>query len=156
VSRCPCPWPIAELLPHAPPMIFLDEALAFDDTSLVAAVTIRADHPCFADGGVPAHVGIELMAQACGAWAGASGKAAGETIRPGMLLGTRRYEASVDCFAKGDRLTVTVVLNFRDSELGVFDCVIERCTETLAKAQLTVYQPQDAQRFMATMSSDYG
>jgi predicted hotdog family 3-hydroxylacyl-ACP dehydratase len=153
VSRRPCPWNLAELLPHAPPMILLDEALSFDESSLVAAVTIRPDQPFFAGDGVPSHVGIEFMAQACGAWAGATGREQGETVRPGMLLGTRRYEATVDSFNRGDRLIVTIVLNFRDSELGVFDCTIERGAETLAKAQLTVYQPADVQGVMAEMGS---
>jgi predicted hotdog family 3-hydroxylacyl-ACP dehydratase len=156
VSRRPCPWTLAELLPHAPPMILLDEVVSFDETSLVARVTIRPDQPFVADGRVPAHIGIELMAQACGAWAGATGRETGQPVRPGMLLGTRRYEATVDSFGLGDILTVTIALNFRDSELGVFDCTVERHAEVLAKAQLTVYQPADVQRFLADMGSDHG
>ena len=154
--RRPSPWPLAELVPHAPPMILLDEVIDYDDASLRASLTIRPDHPFFAEGGVPAHVGIEFMAQACGAWSGAVGRQNGEKVRLGMLLGTRRYEAMVERFAAGSRLIVSVILAFRDGELGVFDCAIESDGETLAKAQLTVYQPRDAEQFLAHMGSAHG
>jgi len=155
VSRHPSPWPLSELVPHAPPLVLVDEIVEYDDTSLVAVVGIGADHIFFAEGGVPAHVGIEFMAQACAAWSGAMGKQRGEPVRPGMLLGTRGYEATIERFSEGDRLIVTVALNFRDEELGVFDCVIERGGETVASAQLTVYQPSDAAAFMARVGNGH-
>jgi len=137
-------WPIAELLPHARPMLLLDEALSYDAEGAVAAVTIRPDHPFAGPDGVPAHVGIEFMAQTCGVWAGAEARREGGAVRLGFLLGTRRYRAARPFFRFGERLEITARLVFRDQGMGVFDCRIGGAGgEMLAEAQLSVYQPED-------------
>ena len=133
--------PIEQLLPHGPSMVLLDEVLSVGDDALSAAVVIRRSAPFFEPGGVPCHIGIEYMAQACGAFAGAEARAAGEAVRIGYLLGTRRFTSVVDRFAEGDRLIVTAALSYRDEAMGVFDCRIERLGEKIATAQLTVFQP---------------
>ncbi len=140
-----CPWPIEHLLPHRPPMLLLDEAVAYDATMFSAAVRITPLHQFFsaADRGVPAHVGLELMAQACGGFAGAEALAAGVPVKVGFLLGTRDYQATRAWFADGERLLVTATLAFRDAEMGVFDCRIESAGDTVATARLNVYQPAD-------------
>jgi predicted hotdog family 3-hydroxylacyl-ACP dehydratase len=139
-----CPWPIEDLLPHARPMLLLDEALACDASGARAAVTIRPDSPFIRPEGVPAHVGIEFMAQTCGVWAGGEAKRQGGKARVGYLLGTRRYQAERPFFRTGERLTVTAALVFLDAGMGVFDCRIEGGDgQVLAQAQLSVYQPDD-------------
>lgn len=144
-----CCDPVAALLPHEPPMILLDEVLRCDETSLVAAATITRASLFLEPEGVPAYVGIEYMAQACGAYAGAIARAEGEPVRIGFLLGTRRYETAAPWFRVGDRLTVSVSVIYRDSEMGAFDCRIERGGELLAAAQLNLYQPKDAHHVLA-------
>jgi predicted hotdog family 3-hydroxylacyl-ACP dehydratase len=139
---------MTSLLPHRPPMVLLDEAVGYDDTSAVAAVTLRPDHPFAGADGVPAHVGIELMAQACGVFVGAHALARGEPVRLGVLLGSRDYRAAVDRFGIGERLEVQARLVFRDAEMGVFDCSIGRGGSEgggppLARARLNVYEPQN-------------
>ena len=60
-----------ELLPHAPPMVLLDRVLEWDDESILAELTIGPSTPFLDVGrGVPAHVGLEWMAQTCGLFAG--------------------------------------------------------------------------------------
>jgi predicted hotdog family 3-hydroxylacyl-ACP dehydratase len=57
------------VVPHTGTMVLLDQIEYWDETGLQASVTIRADAP-FADvSGVPAWVGIELMAQTIAATA---------------------------------------------------------------------------------------
>lgn len=136
------PLPIARLLPHAAPMLLLDEALSYDAEHARAAVVIRPDHPFAEPPGVPAHVGIELMAQACGVWAGGEAQRSDAPVRLGYLLGTRRYRAERPFFLIGERLEVTARLTFRDGGMGVFDCRIEDAGgSTAAEAQLSVFQP---------------
>ena len=147
----PCPWPIEALLPHAPPMILLDEVMGVDSESVAAVVTIRPDHPFIAVEGVPVQVGIELMAQVCGAYAGANALAAGEAVKLGFLLGTRRFQAYDDWLRRGDRLEVRAKLSFRDEEMGVFDCRIERRGDLVAEAQLSVFQPKDPDAIVAKL-----
>lgn len=140
-----CPYAMVDLLPHEPPMVLLDRVLEWDSGWLHAVVDIRADSRFHEPGrGVPAHVGIEYMAQACGAYAGLEAKAAGQPVRLGFLLGTRRYVSSTPWFRPGDRLIVKVAEVLREGVMGVFDCRIERDGDEIATARLNVYQPEDA------------
>lgn len=156
MSLRPCPWPISDLLLHRPPMLLLDEALGYDDDEAVTRAVIRPDH-LFADArGVPAHVGIELMAQSCAVFVGAHARASGAGVRLGFLLGTRRYEADEDGFRIGDDLRITARVLFRDAEMGMFDCRIERDGRRIAAAQLTVFQPHDVQTVLTKMTGSHG
>ena len=63
------------------------------------APTSAPDNPYFVPGlGVPVWVGIELMAQAIAAHAGLGARREQKPPRAGMLLGTRRFEASAAYF----------------------------------------------------------
>ena len=138
-------YAITELLPHQPPMILLDDLISYDENEAVALVTItEASLFCSGDG-VPAHVGLEYMAQTCGAHAGAIARERGEAVKIGLLLGTRQYRANIPNFRLGDRLTIRVRVLYTDEQMGAFDCRIERDGELAADAQLNVYQPNQAE-----------
>ena len=137
-------WPIAELLPHAGTAILLDAVVACTDTSLTATVTIGPDSPFHRDNGIPAYVGIEYMAQACGAYSGFQARRDGKEPRIGFILGTRRYAAKHAWFADGADLAVHVELVYRDDEIGMFDCTISDGNAVVAQARLTVAEPKDA------------
>jgi predicted hotdog family 3-hydroxylacyl-ACP dehydratase len=134
----------ADLLPHTGTALLLDEVIACSDTGLSAGVTISPESAFYRDEGVPAHVGLEYMAQTCGAFSGAKARRAGEKPRVGFILGTRHYLATRAWFADGERLVVSSDLVWRDDEVGVFDCVIRSGGEVVAKAQLIVSEPKDA------------
>lgn len=143
----PCPYPVETLVPHAHPMILIDDILGYEQDCLMASVTIRPGVPFFVEGrGVAAHIAIEWMAQSCAALIGVQALDACRKVRLGFLLGTRNFSAAIPWFRTGERLIVTVSLVFHDTQMGVFDCVVARDLEqaTLAKAQLTTYQPEDA------------
>jgi predicted hotdog family 3-hydroxylacyl-ACP dehydratase len=144
------PWRVTDLLPHAGPAVLLDEVIACTDTGLSACVTIGSDSAFYQHNGVPAHVGIEYMAQACGAFSGARAIRAGEAPRVGFILGTRRYLATRAWFADGERLMVTVDLIYRDEEVGVFDCLISTADgDEVAKAQLIVAEPKNVAELLS-------
>lgn len=133
---------VLDLLPHGPELMLLDRVTAKDADGIMVAVSIGADSPFLVPGhGVPAHVGLEYMAQACGAFAGLEAHAHGEPVRVGYLLGTRRYQASACWFAEGETLDVVAQLVLPAAPMAVFDCRIEARGVPLATAQLTVYQP---------------
>ncbi len=140
----PCPWPIAELVPHRPPMLLLDQVRGHDATTLVASVTIGAASAFLQAEGVPAHVGLEYMAQGCAAFAGITARAAGGTPRLGFLLGARRFEMHRPWFLPGEELLVTVTLTYRDEAMGSFTGRIEIAGNLAAEADLTVYEPPEA------------
>jgi len=135
-----CPYPATDLLPHKPPMVLIDAVRGWEPGRLEATVVVRPGIAFFEPAqGVPAHVGMEYMAQACGAYAGLQAMAAGEPVRVGLLLGTRRYLAHVGWFEPGQELGVKIAELFRDGSIGMFDCRIEHEGWTLATAQLSVY-----------------
>lgn len=150
----PCPYPVSAIVPHAAPMILLDEVLDYDDTTMRAAVTIR-ETTLFRDaGGVPAYAGLEYMAQTCAAHVGALARDAGAPVRVGFLLGTRQYKIHVPRFQLSERLIVTVRLIYRDDEMGSFDCRIDIGEREAGEARLNVYQPRNEQNLQAMMSHD--
>jgi predicted hotdog family 3-hydroxylacyl-ACP dehydratase len=133
--------PIGELIPHGPPMLLLDRIVAFTpEESVTCEVRIREDATFVEDGGVPAVVGIEYMAQSVAAFAGLTARADGKGVRIGLLLGCRELTLATDSFAIGDTLTVSVRRTWGESDLGSFFCKVQRGDETLATGTLTVYQ----------------
>jgi predicted hotdog family 3-hydroxylacyl-ACP dehydratase len=138
-----CRYPIEALLAHRPPMLLLDKVVGYDDTSLLASVTITESSLLLGPHGVPGHVAIEYMAQACGAFAGAIALDGGTAVKIGFLLGTRMCKVSVPWFRIGDRLLISASLVFRDEQMAVFDCKIEIDGKLAAEAQLKVYQPDN-------------
>lgn len=142
-----------DLLPHAPPMVLLDEVLDWNETAVAACLTVRAETPFLEPGrGVPAHIGIEWMAQTCGLFAGLEAKATGEPVRLGYLLGTRRYRAVRSWFAEGERPVTSARLVFREAGMAVFDCRIAVGGVGVASAQLTLYQPGDGETVLPGQS----
>ena len=130
-------------VPHRGPLSLLETVEHCDDLSIVARVRVPSEGMFAADGGVPAWVGIEYMAQAIAAWSGARARQAGGSPRIGYLLGSRRYEAVVPAFAAGMVLQVFAQCELMgDNGLGMFDCRIEHEGRGLASGRLSVFEPQ--------------
>jgi len=138
-----CPYSIEELLIHRPPMLLIDNVVGYDEAGIVASVVIRESSLLVRPEGVPGHVAIEYMAQACGAYAGAMALDAGTPVKIGLLLGTRLCRLLVPWFRVGDQLLVSASIVFHDEQLAAFDCKTEIGGRLVADAQLKVYQPQD-------------
>ena len=132
--------PVSDLLPHDPPMVLLDRVMSFDEQNLVAEVDIGPESLFCTDAGVPGWVGIEYMAQAVAAHAGARARLEGDAPSIGYLLGTRSYKCSIVEFPVGATLKVHIHALFVEMALGAFSCRIDM-DETVAKATINVYQP---------------
>ncbi|WP_349019715.1 hotdog family protein [Methyloglobulus sp.] len=131
---------VASLIPHSGQLVLLDKVVEFNDEKLVAEMTVRGDGLFGNDKNVPAWAGIEYMAQAVGVYAGIKSKLAGEPIKLGYLLGTRRFSSNVASFVVGTELTINVKVIIQDDKLGAFDCQILGDGIEVS-ANLTVYQP---------------
>lgn len=131
--------------PHCAPMVLIDDILDCTADAVVARVLISDKTMFYRDGGVPAWVGIEYMAQTAAAWSGYNARMAQSASLDspiGYLLGTRDYSSSCDAYHDGDELFVhALCLLQSDDGLGSFDCRILRRDEVVATARLTVYQP---------------
>lgn len=131
---------VAALLPHSGAMVLLDKVIDYNDHSLSAELTVRDDGLLGDELSVSAWAGIEYMAQAIAAYIGIKAKLAGEPIKLGYLLGTRRYNSNVSAFAVGTTLGVQITIIIQDDKLGVFDCSISGDNIDIT-ASLNVYQP---------------
>ena len=149
-------WPdIRSLIPHGGVMVLLDRVVAVDEESLCAEVRIRPDSLFCAATGVGAWVGLEYMAQTIAAFAGYTAYMRGEAVKPGFLLGARRYECTRPMFSQGSRLKVYARRVLQDENgLGSFECRIEDGKEQVATATLTVFQPADAAVFIKGISNE--
>lgn len=147
-----CSYEPSQVLPHRGDMCLIDSIDEYGSDWIKAGVEV-AGRGLFGsgDGTVAAWLGIEYMAQTVAAYAGMEQLQAGKPIGVGMLIGARRYEASVATFAEGWRLSVMARLQWRDGDqLGVFECVLARDGEVLATADVKVYRPDDLEEFMRT------
>ena len=101
--------PVRELVPHAPPMLWLRRVVAHsaDATECEANaddVALLRDER----GRAPAYAALELAAQCVSAHARLAAPDGGPP-RVGLLLGTRRFEARVPHLLPGQRLRVRVM-----------------------------------------------
>lgn len=135
--------PIEHFVAHRGAMSLLSRLVAVDADHALAEVDVG---PCSAfarDDGVPAWVGIEYMAQAVAAWAGAQARAAGREPAVGYLLGSRRYSARQAVFVHGRTLRIGVRRELiADNGLGQFACDIrDPSGACIAEAMVSVYEP---------------
>jgi predicted hotdog family 3-hydroxylacyl-ACP dehydratase len=143
--------PIEALLPHAAPMVLLDRCLSISPERFEAEVTLAAESPFCVGHRVGAWVGIEYMAQAVAAFAGAEAIAAGLPVKVGFLLGSRHYESRVPYFYVGSHLRVAVKkVLAEENGLGALDCqiYIDGSLEAQVQATLTVFQVEDLGSFL--------
>jgi predicted hotdog family 3-hydroxylacyl-ACP dehydratase len=135
---------IENYIPHRGAMRLIDRLLELDADHAVAEVDVPFDGLFVRDGQVPAWIGIEYMAQTVSAWAGSRQRGRGGDPQPGLLLGSRRFEARCDGFASGTRLRIEARCELIGSNgLGLFDCRILQDDEELAVGRISVLDPPD-------------
>ncbi|WP_258808258.1 hotdog family protein [Pseudidiomarina sp. CB1] len=144
---------LTDLIKHQPPMRLIDRFIDGDNVETTAhcEVTITTDNLFYRDelGGLPAHVGVELMAQSIAAAAGYRNRGAGEDIKIGFLLGSRKYQCAIDRFALGETYSIHVAeIHAESSGLSVFQCEIKHQETVVANAKINVFQPPDEAAFI--------
>lgn len=130
--------PIAELLPHRPPMLLVDELVECVPGRARGRVHLRPDSPFMEAGRVRALVALEYMGQTAAACAGLRARQGGGAPAIGLLLGTRELTLAVDHFTAGDTLTVEAEQAAEDERISSFRCRVLRGEEVAAEAVLTV------------------
>ncbi|MFN2425175.1 MAG: hypothetical protein ABR587_01865 [Candidatus Binatia bacterium] len=134
--------PVTELLPHRGRAVLLERVLAHDRAATECSVD-TSNHTLFhdPDGGVPATVGLEYMAQTIAAHGGLRDRESGREARPGFFLGTRRLTFAVARFQPGQQLVVTARHLRGETGMLAFDCSIRAAgsAEPMVSGILTVY-----------------
>lgn len=137
---------LAELLPHRPPMILLDELVDvnIEARSIVVAFSAR-------ERWTGNWAAIEYMAQAAAALVGVFDRNRGEErpARPGFLLGTRHLALAKRRFEIGERYIVKAKCMFEDANVAAFECEItDGAGGIVAKATLNAFRPDDLAAFL--------
>lgn len=129
---------IEQLVPHRGPALLIDTVLAETPDTIRVAAHITPAHPYFVAGrGVPAWVGIELMAQALAAHGGLDAWRSRRAAGGGMLLGTRRYRAHAAYFPEDAHLEICAQREFSaDNGVAACICTITCQGKTLAEATI--------------------
>ena len=141
--------PIDEFIVHRPPMRLLDRIISVSENDAVAETIVRSDNPFFEPGrGLPAYVGLEMMAQAIALIDGAKRRNSGFPPNFGFLLGCRRYISTRARFGENEKLTVSASMVFGDGAMFAFDCRLDDQQGRVATASLNVYAPADPQAFL--------
>ena len=149
-------YPVANLVPHRPPMLLLDELLSHDSHSATCVVTLRENAPFMCRGRVPAIVAMEYLAQCVAAFAtlhpdpGAEAEPTTQEAlaslgspRIGYLVGIRGLNLAIDHFDLGDRLLVTVKHVWGSGQGAQFTGAVNRDGEAVVTGSLTVFVPPE-------------
>ncbi|HEX5656828.1 MAG TPA: hypothetical protein VFX59_06520 [Polyangiales bacterium] len=131
--------PIEQLLPHRPPMLWIDAVTWHHGDSIRCALQIR-DQVFVVNGEVDPVVSIEWMAQTVGALVGLYDHSQEQVPRPGYLIAVPEAEFMVDRFVVGDQLDLHARRTWGDSTLASFEARVERDGKVAARAQLSVYR----------------
>ena len=137
---------IAPLVPHSGEMILLDRITDFGSDFLVAESEIRPEHILIKHGKLATYAGIEIMAQGVAAWAGCMAQQAGEPVRLGYLLGTRKLHLHSQTIPIGTKLQIQIKMSIQDATgFGVFDCQLIDLADqrVILEGALNVFSPKE-------------
>lgn len=145
--------PIETFVPHRGAMCWLSHLVSADADNAVAEATVRPDMLFVENGALPAWAAIEYMAQTIAAWAGHKAWAAGQPVKLGFLLGSRRFEAHQPSIAVGSRLRIETHCELLgDNHLGMFSCRLWADGIELAQANVSVYEVPDERAFAQALT----
>lgn len=136
----------AGYLPHAAPMVLLENVAAVTDSSAHCQVRVTADSVLApfldAQGNLPGWFALELMAQTVGVWSGWHRAQHGQSsIALGMVLGARELICAAGAMPGGATLDIQVNLLMQDERFGSFECTISVDEESLATGRVNTFQP---------------
>jgi len=116
--------PVSELIPHAGPMVLLHSVIDHSRQRTRCRVVIGANSPYHDDGIVPPWIGLEYLAQAIAVHGGLHGRAAGDPIRLGLLVGCRCLTIATTNFTCGQVLEASVARLWGERDLFAFRCTL--------------------------------
>lgn len=139
--------PVRELIPHAGPMVFVDELIAGSRERTLCGLRVeRLSLFRDPDGSLPGWAGIEPMAQCIAAHGGLEARRRGGEPRVGFLLGCRRLELRATRLAPGVDYAVSARQVWGGEEgLVSFDCELfeRRGGGRLLAGRLNAYLPAE-------------
>jgi predicted hotdog family 3-hydroxylacyl-ACP dehydratase len=131
---------LPSLLPHRPPMLFIDEIISHEGAEIMCGITVGA----IPNEGMNIAFAIEYLGQASAILGGLTAADVGGEKKPGFLLSIKSFTALTTHFSPGQNLLARVRLLDRNSALSTFEGeLLARKTEVLlVQSSFTVYHPE--------------
>lgn len=135
--------PIENLVPHQPPMVWLDELVHWEPGHVRCRSTITPETAFVRDGTLSTIVLLEYMAQAVAVCLGYGALRNGEDIRVGMIVACRSFELPVDRVEVGAVLTVEARRLREVEAVSNFECSVSREDAPVATCMMTLYHASE-------------
>lgn len=134
--------PATEFVLHRDSMLLLDRLVETQEDFTICMWEVPESGPFVVpELGIPAYIGVEIMAQCIAVHAGARARVRGFGPPLGYFLGTRDFRSSVRYFGAGERCHVSCKELFRDANgMGSYDCSIMLQGRPVAEARLSVLE----------------
>lgn len=134
--------PIAELVPHGPPMCVLEEMIDWEPGKATCRMTVREGMPFVRGGRLAAVTTLEHIAQAVAACLGHEAYVGGEGVRVGMLVGVRKMELHRPWIDVGSELRISVERVRGNDEVSTFRGEVRVEGELVATALTTLFHAE--------------
>jgi len=131
--------PIHDLVPHAPPILAVEEVVTWEPGLATCSMVVREGSPMVRDGRVAAVAAIEYLGQAVAACCGAEAYVGGEGVRYGVIIGCRKVTLARKWLPVGTELTLDVKRSRGNEMLSHFSCEARDSDGQVATATMTVY-----------------
>ncbi|NVK11049.1 MAG: hypothetical protein HWD83_03525 [Gammaproteobacteria bacterium] len=133
-----------ELIPHKPPMQFIEVLTKVSDSGAETTSRIPADHIMVDHNAVPIYAAIEFMAQSIAAWSGYHDQQQGLKPGVGFLLGTRKLSFIQSTLPINTELVVRVERELEaENGLSSFNGQLFIDGAEIASARLNVFKPKN-------------
>ena len=133
------------LLPHAAPMLLVDELISSTDHSVVVGVTIRDSYP-FSQVDIGSWLGMELMAQSAAVLSKLRSQQQSEKPTLGFLLGCRSFVAHTPAFVPGQQILIEIELDPESqgqATISASGVIKDISGQLICEGVLTLYEPHD-------------
>lgn len=135
--------PAHDLIPHRPPIVFIDRVTGTADSCVTSSFTVPGDSPYLDNvGRLMPEALLEVMAQCFAAGAGLQAASAGQEISWGYLAAVRDMWVYATVFS-GDTLHAEAKHRMSVGPLHIVDCRVLRDGIAIASAQLKIFIPED-------------
>lgn len=135
--------PIADLVPHAAPMLAVEDVLTWSPGVATCRMTVRDGAPMVRDGRVPAVAVVEYLGQAVAACCGGEAYLGGEGVRYGVIIGCRSVTLERAEIAVGTELMLDVRRTRGNEMLSHFVCEARDSAGVVGAATMTVFHAED-------------
>lgn len=134
---------IGDLVPHQPPMVWLDELVDWRPGYAKCHAKVRPHTPFVVDGQLGTETLLEYMAQAVAACLGYGALRNGESIRVGMIVACRSMDLFVPTVPVGADLVVEARRQREVDEVSNYAGTVELEGEVVAAVEMTLYHASE-------------